>query len=326
MEPSKIKKVAKEVIRIEANSVSQIVERIDEKFVSAVQSIMECDGRLIVMGMGKSGLISQKIASTMASTGTPSHFVSPAEATHGDLGMIKKEDVLLIVSNSGETMELIQLLPSIKRKGVLIIGLIGKKNSSLAREADISLDTSVEKEACTLDLAPTASTTATLAMGDALAVSLLEVRGFNKTDFAELHPGGMLGKRLLLTIDNLTHKGDAIPFISINSSIKDALFNISEKGLGLTGVMDEENSLIGIITDGDIRRGLEKFGDDILNKTAEFLMSEDPKWISSDTLAISALELMEKHSITSLFVYSDSSLKRPDGIVHIHDILKSGIQ
>ena len=326
MEPSKIKKVAKEVIRIEANSVSQIVERIDDKFESAVQAIMECDGRLIIMGMGKSGLISQKIASTMASTGTPSHFVSPAEATHGDLGMIKKGDVLLIVSNSGETMELMQLLPSIKRKGVLIIGLIGKKNSSLAREADISLDTSVEKEACTLDLAPTASTTATLAMGDALAVSLLEVRGFNKTDFAELHPGGMLGKRLLLTIDNLTHKGDAIPFISINSSIKDALFNISEKGLGLTGVMDEENSLIGIITDGDIRRGLEKFGDDILNKTAEFLMSEDPKWISSDTLAISALELMEKHSITSLFVYSDSSLKRPDGIVHIHDILKSGIQ
>jgi len=326
MEPSKIKKVAKEVIRIEANSVSQIVERIDDKFESAVQAIMECDGRLIIMGMGKSGLISQKIASTMASTGTPSHFVSPAEATHGDLGMIKKGDVLLIVSNSGETMELMQLLPSIKRKGVLIIGLIGKKNSSLAREADISLDTSVEKEACTLDLAPTASTTATLAMGDALAVSLLEVRGFNKTDFAELHPGGMLGKRLLLTIDNLTHKGDAIPFISINSSIKDALFNISEKGLGLTGVMDERNSLIGIITDGDIRRGLEKFGDDILNKTAEFLMSKDPKWISSDTLAISALELMEKHSITSLFVYSDSKLKRPDGIVHIHDILKSGIQ
>ena len=326
MEPSKIKKVAKEVIRIEANSVSQIVERIDEKFVSAVQSIMECDGRLIIMGMGKSGLISQKIASTMASTGTPSHFVSPAEATHGDLGMIKKEDVLLIVSNSGETMELIQLLPSIKRKGVIIIGLIGKKNSSLAKEADISLDTSVEKEACTLDLAPTASTTTTLAMGDALAVSLLEVRGFNKTDFAELHPGGMLGKRLLLTIDNLTHKGDAMPFISINSSIKDALFNISEKGLGLTGVMDEENSLIGIITDGDIRRGLEKFGDDILNKTAEFLMSKEPKWISSDTLAISALELMEKYSITSLFVYSDSSLKKPDGIVHIHDILKSGIQ
>ena len=326
MEPSRIKKIAREVIQIEADSVSQIVERIDDDFESAVQSIFQCDGRLIIMGMGKSGLISQKIASTMASTGTPSHFVSPAEATHGDLGMIKKGDVLLIVSNSGETLELIQLLPLIKRKGVLIIGLIGKKNSSLARQADISLDTSVEKEACTLDLAPTASTTATLAMGDALAVSLLEIRGFNKTDFAELHPGGMLGKRLLLTIDNLAHKEDAIPFIPINSSIKDALFNISEKGLGLTGVINEKNSLVGIITDGDIRRGLERYGNDILHKTAEFLMSKDPKWISSDTLAISALELMEKHSITSLFVFSDSNLKKPDGIVHIHDILKSGIQ
>ena len=326
MELSRIKKIAREVIQIEADSVSQIVERIDDDFESAVRSILQCDERLIIMGMGKSGLISQKIASTMASTGTPSHFVSPAEATHGDLGMIKKGDVLLIVSNSGETLELIQLLPLIKKKSVLIIGLIGKKNSSLAREADISLDTSVEKEACTLDLAPTASTTATLAMGDALAVSLLEIRGFNKTDFAELHPGGMLGKRLLLTIDNLAHKEDAIPFIPINSSIKDALFNISEKGLGLTGVIDEKSSLVGIITDGDIRRGLERYGNDILHKTAEFLMSKDPKWISSDTLAISALELMEKHSITSLFVFSDPNLKKPDGIVHIHDILKSGIQ
>ena len=326
MEPSRIKKIAIKVIQIEADSVSQIIERIDDDFESAVQSIFQCDGRLIIMGMGKSGLISQKIASTMASTGTPSHFVSPAEATHGDLGMIQKGDVLLIVSNSGETLELIQLLPLIKKKGVLIIGLIGKENSSLARQADISLDTSVEKEACTLDLAPTASTTATLAMGDALAVSLLEIRGFNKTDFAELHPGGMLGKRLLLTIDNLAHKEDAIPFIPINSSIKDALFNISEKGLGLTGVIDKKSSLVGIITDGDIRRGLEKYGNDILYKTAEFLMSKDPKWISSDTLAISALELMEKHSITSLFVFSDPSLKKPDGIVHIHDILKSGIQ
>ena len=326
MELSRIKKIAREVIQIEADSVSQIVERIDDDFESAVQSIFQCKERLIIMGMGKSGLISQKIASTMASTGTPSHFVSPAEATHGDLGMIQKGDVLLIVSNSGETLELIQLLPLIKKKGVLIIGLIGKENSSLARQADISLDTSVEKEACTLDLAPTASTTATLAMGDALAVSLLEIRGFNKTDFAELHPGGMLGKRLLLTIDNLAHKEDAIPFIPINSSIKDALFNISEKGLGLTGVIDKKSSLVGIITDGDIRRGLERYGNDILHKTAEFLMSKDPKWISSDTLAISALELMEKHSITSLFVFSDPSLERPDGIVHIHDILKSGIQ
>jgi len=326
MEPSKIKTIAKEVIRIEAEAVSQIEERIDDQFESAIQKIIQCNGRLIVSGMGKSGLISQKIASTMASTGTPSHFVHPAEATHGDLGMITGDDILLIVSNSGETMELIQILPSLKKKGVTIIGLIGRQNSTLAKESDIYLDTSVDKEACTLDLVPTASTTATLAMGDALAVSLLELRGFNKEDFAELHPGGILGKRLLLTIDHLTHKGDDIPFISSSSSIKDALFNISEKGLGLTGVVGDDDNLIGIITDGDIRRGLEKVGDDILHKTAEFLMSKDPKWVSSDTLAISALELMEKYSITSLFVFSDQSLKRPDGIVHIHDILRSGVQ
>lgn len=326
MEPSKIKTIAKEVIRIEAEAVSQIEERIDDQFESAIQKIIQCNGRLIVSGMGKSGLISQKIASTMASTGTPSHFVHPAEATHGDLGMITGDDILLIVSNSGETMELIQILPSLKKKGVTIIGLIGRQNSTLAKESDIYLDTSVDKEACTLDLAPTASTTATLAMGDALAVSLLELRGFNKEDFAELHPGGILGKRLLLTIDHLTHKGDDIPFISSSSSIKDALFNISEKGLGLTGVLDNDGNIIGIITDGDIRRGLEKVGNDILHKTAEFLMSKDPKWVSSDTLAISALELMEKYSITSLFVFSDQSLKRPDGIVHIHDILRSGVQ
>jgi len=326
MEPSKIKTIAKEVIRIEAEAVSQIEERIDDQFESAIQKIIQCNGRLIVSGMGKSGLISQKIASTMASTGTPSHFVHPAEATHGDLGMITGDDILLIVSNSGETMELIQILPSLKKKGVTIIGLIGRQNSTLAKESDIYLDTSVDKEACTLDLAPTASTTATLAMGDALAVSLLELRGFNKEDFAELHPGGILGKRLLLTIDHLTHKGDDIPFISSSSSIKDALFNISEKGLGLTGVLDDDGNFIGIITDGDIRRGLEKVGNDILHKTAEFLMSKDPKWVSSDTLAISALELMEKYSITSLFVFSDQSLKRPDGIVHIHDILRSGVQ
>ena len=326
MEPSKIKTIAKEVIRIEAEAVSQIEERIDDQFESAIQKIIQCNGRLIVSGMGKSGLISQKIASTMASTGTPSHFVHPAEATHGDLGMITGDDILLIVSNSGETMELIQILPSLKKKGVTIIGLIGRQNSTLAKESDIYLDTSVDKEACTLDLVPTASTTATLAMGDALAVSLLELRGFNKEDFAELHPGGILGKRLLLTIDHLTHKGDDIPFISSSSSIKDALFNISEKGLGLTGVLDDDGNFIGIITDGDIRRGLEKVGNDILHKTAEFLMSKDPKWVSSDTLAISALELMEKYSITSLFVFSDQSLKRPDGIVHIHDILRSGVQ
>jgi arabinose-5-phosphate isomerase len=326
MNPSKIQTVAKRVIEIEAEAVSLIGDRIDANFESAVQTILQCTGRLIVSGMGKSGLISQKIASTMASTGTPSHFVHPGEATHGDLGMITKEDVVLIVSNSGETMELIQILPALQKKGVTIIGLIGRQHSTLSEQSDIYLDTSVEKEACTLDLAPTASTTATLAMGDALAVSLLELRGFNKEDFAELHPGGMLGKRLLLTLDQLTHTGDTIPFVNQSASIKEALFVISEKGLGMTGVLNDDGEMVGIITDGDIRRGLENSGNDLFDQTAELIMSENPKWVTSDTLALSALELMEKHAITSLFVYSDPSLKKPDGIVHIHDILKTGVQ
>ena len=326
MDFKNIKEIAKKVIRIEAEAVSLIEKRIDEKFEAAVKTIIECSGRLIICGMGKTGLISQKIASTMASTGTPAQFVHPSEATHGDLGMITKEDVIIIISNSGETMELIQLLPSIKNMGITIIGLIGRKNSSLAEKSDIYLDTSVTKEACTLDLAPTASTTATLAMGDALAVSILELRGFNKRDFAELHPGGTLGKRLLLTIDQLSHKGDSIPLISYNATVREALFTISEKGLGLTGVLDENGKISGIITDGDIRRGLESLGDDILNTAAESIMSTHPKWILSDTLAISALELMEQHSITSLFVYNDKNNTKPDGIVHIHDILKAGIQ
>ena len=326
MNPSKIQTVAKRVIEIEAEAVSLIGDRIDANFESAVQTILQCTGRLIVSGMGKSGLISQKIASTMASTGTPSHFVHPGEATHGDLGMITKEDVVLIVSNSGETMELIQNLPALQKKGVTIIGLIGRQDSTLSEQSDIYLDTSVEKEACTLDLAPTASTTATLAMGDALAVSLLELRGFNKEDFAELHPGGMLGKRLLLTLDQLTHTGDTIPFVNQSASIKEALLVISEKGLGMTGVLNDDGEMVGIITDGDIRRGLENSGNDLFDQTAELIMSENPKWVTSDTLALSALELMEKHAITSLFVYSDPSLKKPDGIVHIHDILKTGVQ
>jgi len=326
MNSSNILSVAKRVIEIEAEAVSLIGDRIDANFESAVQTILQCTGRLIVSGMGKSGLISQKIASTMASTGTPSHFVHPGEATHGDLGMITKEDVVLIVSNSGETMELIQILPALQKKGVTIIGLIGRQNSTLSQQSDIYLDTSVEQEACTLDLAPTASTTATLAMGDALAVSLLEIRGFNREDFAELHPGGMLGKRLLLTLDQLTHSADAIPFVNHSASVKEALLVISEKGLGVTGVLNNEGEMVGIITDGDIRRGLENRGNDLFDQTAELIMSENPKWVTSDTLALSALELMEKHAITSLFVFSDPDLKKPDGIVHIHDILKTGVQ
>ena len=325
MKSSKIKDIAKNVIRTEAEAVGLMENRIDNNFENAVQKIIDCNGRVICSGIGKSGLISQKIAATMSSTGTPAYFVHPAEAIHGDLGMIANDDILIIVSNSGETTELIQIIPSIKKKSITIIGLIGRKNSTLAFESDIYLDASVDKEACTLDLAPTASTTATLAMGDALAISLLELKGFGREDFALLHPGGILGKRLLLTIEKLTHKGEEIPFIYSHDSIKNALFKISDKGLGLTGVLDKDDNLTGIITDGDIRRGLENLGDNILNETAESLMTREPKTVPSNTLAISALELMEKHSITSLFVYSNIKLKKPDGVIHIHDILSLGI-
>ena len=326
MSDTKNIKIGKKVIQIEAQAVSAISDRLDEQFDGAVHSILDCKGRLIILGVGKSGLISQKIASTMASTGTPAHFVHPGDAFHGDLGMITKDDIVLMISNSGETHELIQIIPSIRKKNVPIIGMIGKEKSTLHDGVDFILDTSVEREACTLDLAPTASTTATLAMGDALAIALLESRGFNAQDFAELHPGGSLGKKLLLTLDQLIHTGDDIPFVNDDTKLKDALFIISEKGLGVTGVLDGNNKLTGIITDGDIRRGLEKDGNNVFDLTAKDLMSKSPKTISSDTLAIVALEFMEKYNITSLFVYSSSDLVKPDGIVHIHDILKTGIQ
>ena len=326
MNKRKVIDIAREVIRIESEAVAVLGDRIDEKFEAVVKQIIECKGRLIVCGIGKSGLISKKIASTMSSTGTPSQFVHPSEAIHGDLGMITKEDVFMIISNSGETLELVQLIPSIKRKEIPIIGLIGKRGSTLAQESNIWLDTSVEKEACTLELAPTASTTATLALGDALAISTLELRGFGKKDFAELHPGGMLGKRLLLTVDKISHKGSDMPLVPHKISIRETLFMISEKGLGLTGVLDDNGKIIGVITDGDIRRGLEELGNGILDAPVESIMTAQPKWVISSTLAISALETMEKHSITSLFVYSEKNTNKPYGIVHIHDILDIGIK
>ena len=302
MSDTKNIEIGKNVIQIEAAAVSAIADRINQQFENAVNTILDCKGRLIVLGVGKSGLISQKIASTMASTGTPAHFVHPGDAFHGDLGMITKEDVVLMISNSGETHELIQIIPAIRKKEVSIIGMIGKEGSSLYNDVDIILDTSVEKEACTLDLAPTASTTATLAMGDALAVALFESRGFNAQDFAELHPGGSLGKKLLLTLDQLVHTGDEIPFVNKGTSVKDALLTISDKGLGVTGVLDSKDKLVGIITDGDIRRSLEKGDNNIFNQTAEFLMSKDPISIASNALAIAALEIMEEYNIW--FYYS----------------------
>ena len=326
MSKTNIIKTGKGVIQTEAEAVFALVDRINEQFEKAVSAIISCKGRLVVLGVGKSGLIAQKIAATMASTGTPSQFVHPGDAFHGDLGMITKNDIVLIISNSGETHELIQIVPAIRNKKVHIIGMIGREKSTLYNSVDIIIDTSVEKEACLLNLAPTSSTTATLAMGDALSISILEHRGFSAQDFAELHPGGSLGKKLLLTIDQFVHKNNAIPFVKNNTTVKNALLVISDKGLGVTGVLDSNDKLIGIITDGDIRRGLEKSGNTIFENNADFLMSKNPISITNETLAITALEIMEKHNITSLFVYSNSDLKKPDGIVHIHDLLKTGIR
>ena len=326
MSKTNIIKTGKGVIKTEAEAVVALVDRINDQFEKAVSAIISCKGRLVVLGVGKSGLIAQKIAATMASTGTPSQFVHPGDAFHGDLGMITKNDIVLIISNSGETHELVQIIPAIRNKKVHIIGMIGREKSTLYNSVDIVIDTSVEKEACLLNLAPTSSTTATLAMGDALSISILEHRGFSAQDFAELHPGGSLGKKLLLTIDQLVHKNNAIPFVKNNTTVKNALLVISDKGLGVTGVLDSNDKLIGIITDGDIRRGLEKSGNTIFENNADFLMSKNPISITNETLAITALEIMEKHNITSLFVYSNSDLKKPDGIVHIHDLLKTGIR
>ena len=326
MSKTNIIKTGKGVIKTEAEAVVALVDRINDQFEKAVSAIISCKGRLVVLGVGKSGLIAQKIAATMASTGTPSQFVHPGDAFHGDLGMITKNDIVLIISNSGETHELVQIIPAIRNKKVHIIGMIGREKSTLYNSVDIVIDTSVEKEACLLNLAPTSSTTATLAMGDALSISILEHRGFSAQDFAELHPGGSLGKKLLLTIDQFVHKNNAIPFVKNNTTVKNALLVISDKGLGVTGVLDSNDKLIGIITDGDIRRGLEKSGNTIFENNADFLMSKNPISITNETLAITALEIMEKHNITSLFVYSNPDLKKPDGIVHIHDLLKTGIR
>ncbi len=315
---------ARRVIRVEADALAAMADRIDESFERAIDVILRSSGRVIVSGMGKSGLVGQKIASTMASTGTPAFFLHPAEGIHGDLGMIMKGDVVIAISNSGETEELLRILPSIKRLGALLIAMSGNRASNLARSSDVFLDVSVAEEACPLGLAPTASTTATLAMGDALAVALLVKRGFKAEDFAIFHPGGSLGKKLILRVEDLMHSGDAIPLVHEDCVMKDALFVITAKGLGVTGVCDANGALRGVITDGDLRRALEK-GYDILNQLASEIMKRGPLRINRSELAASALQIMEKRAITSLFVFENDQISSPCGIIHLHDILKSGI-
>jgi len=315
---------AKRVLRIEADAVLALESRLDGEFTRAVELILECPGRVVISGMGKSGLICQKIASTMASTGTPSFFLHPAEGVHGDLGMLMKGDVVVAVSNSGETEEITRILPIIKRMGLRLIGMSGNPSSTLARASDVFLDISIKEEACPLGLAPTASTTATLAMGDALAVTLLLQRGFKEEDFALFHPGGALGRRLLLRVEDMMHRGADIPLVAVGTSVKDALFEITAKKLGVTGVVDEQNRLLGVFTDGDLRRGLEK-SLDVLNLPIEDLMNRAPKRILSTNLAAKALQVMETYSITSLFVFEEEQSPIPVGVVHMHDLLKAGV-
>ncbi|WP_305046572.1 KpsF/GutQ family sugar-phosphate isomerase [Geoalkalibacter sp.] len=315
---------ARQVLAVEADAVSALIERLDERFERAVEMILACQGRVVITGMGKSGLICQKIASTMASTGTPALFLHPAEGIHGDLGMLMKGDVVIAISNSGETEEISRILPVIKRMGLPLIAMTGNVRSTLGRAGDVTLDISVKEEACPLGLAPTASTTATLAMGDALAVALLERRGFREEDFALFHPGGALGKKLLLRVEDMMHSGSAIPLVRDDTLLKEALFEITSKKLGVTGVTDAEGNLVGVFTDGDLRRRIEG-GFDILNAPIGTIMSANPKRILRSNLAAKALQRMEEHSITSLFVFETEESRIPVGIIHIHDLLKAGV-
>jgi len=315
---------AKRVLRVEAQSLLELAERIDENFSRAVELLYHCKGKVVLMGMGKSGLVGRKIASTFASTGTPSFFLHPAEGLNGDFGMLAKEDLIIAISYSGETRELLEVLPLIKRYGNRLITLTGNENSTLSKAGDVNLDIRVKEEACPLGLAPTSSTTATLALGDALAVALMGKKDFKKEDFAILHPGGVLGKRLLLKVEDLMHIGKAFPKVSEKTLMKDAIFEITSKRLGVTAVCNTEGHLMGVITDGDLRRGLEKFSD-LFNREAFEVMTKNPKWIEKDALAAKAVQRMEEYSITSLFVFKKAGDKVPVGIIHLHDLLKAGV-
>ncbi len=314
---------AKRVLQTEAEAVLALRDRLDESFLRAVQTIYESKGRVVVTGMGKSGLVAKKIAATLASTGTPAFFLHPAEASHGDLGMVTSKDIIIALSNSGETKEIIELIPFLKRFNLTLISLTGNPNSTLAKASDISLDVSVKEEACHINMIPTASTTATMAMGDALAVALLSKRGFQERDFAFLHPGGAIGKRLFIKVADLMHRGDAIPIVSPNSTITQAVVEISSKRLGIAVITDDSWKILGIITDGDVRRGIEKWGKDFFEMNVGEIMTRTPKTISEEELAVKALGLMEQNSITTLVVPDSNYCVK--GIIHLHDILKQGI-
>lgn len=318
-----ILEIARKVLQTEADAVADLIDRLNSDFERAVDLIYRSKGRVVVTGMGKSGIIGKKIAATLASTGTPAFFMHPAEATHGDLGMVTAEDVIIAISNSGETKELVELIPFLKRFNVGLISMTGNLNSTLSKASGVTLDVSVKEEACPLGVVPTASTTAALAMGDAVAVALLIKRGYKEEDFAVLHPGGSLGKKLFIKVKDLMHAGDAVPVVSQDTSVIKAVMEISSKRLGVTIVVDKDKKILGIITDGDVRRGIEKWDKAFFDMKAGEVMTKNPKMISEDELAAKALSVMESFSITSLAVPDEDG--RPKGIIHLHDILKQGI-
>lgn len=322
MSLSKINELAKEVLDIEAKSILRLKNNIGKEFDKAIDILYNCKGRVIVTGMGKSGLIGKKIAATMSSTGTPTYFLHPAESTHGDSGVITRNDVIIAISNSGETQELLNLLPLIKRFGCEMIGMTGNLNSTLSKTSEVVLDISVEREACPLGKAPTASTTATLAMGDALAVCLMEKKGFTKEDFLLFHPSGKLGKGLTYKVRDLMITGDKMPLVSESESFKDVINTISEYKLGMAMVLNDDKTLAGVLTDGDIRRTVIKYPD-TSNIKVKDVMTVNPKRITSDAYAASALNLMEKYSITALAVVDEGNV--PVGVIHVHDLLRAGV-
>ena len=313
---------AQRTIRLELEAVQELLPRIDADFIKACELILNCKGRVVVVGMGKSGHIGNKIAATLASTGTTSFFVHPAEASHGDMGMSTKDDIVLALSNSGSTAEIVTLLPLIKRLGIRLISMTGNPDSPLAKAAEVNLDARVSQEACPLNLAPTSSTTASLVLGDALAIALLEARGFTAEDFAFSHPGGALGRRLLLKVENVMHAGDALPRVRRGTSLRDALLEMTQKGLGMTVVQEEDGRLAGIFTDGDLRRTLDK-GIDVRQALIDEVMTPHGKTARAEMLAAEALKIMEDHKINALVVVDD--LDNPVGALNMHDLLRAGV-
>ena len=322
MTDAPFQELGKNVVALEADAVAKLADRIDVGFVKACETLLACTGRVVVVGMGKSGHIGGKIAATLASTGTPAFFVHPGEASHGDLGMITPDDVVMAISNSGTTAEILTILPIIKRMGVKLISMTGNVDSELGQQSDVALDISVEKEACPLNLAPTASTTVTVARGDALAVALLKSCYFTEEDFARSHPGGQLGRRLLLYVKDIMHSGDRLPVVDENTSLREALLEMSGKGLGMTAIINKDKQLVGVYTDGDLRRTLEQ-GTDVYSASISEVMTTEPVTVHEDRLAAEAVQLMSDKKINGLFVVNESN--HVLGALNMQDLLREGV-